>query len=220
VRSSPGTAAVQESTAGPPADPAPKLGRPLDPELSDRLRAAALDLLVELGLTRLSTDHVARRCAAGKSAVYRRWPSLVALVADAVCRMPGVVPSLRLTGDLRADLLAFLAPLGERRTQHERALGSLFGAANAEPMLADALDEVLFRPLDATFTGLVVADRMDAPVAPELLDLARRLVRGAWTTRLAYFGHDEGPPLSPETFVDVLLLPLLNTERPVGGPRS
>ena len=84
-----------------------RVGRPRDPNLDERALAATLELLVEQGFEATTVQTVAKRSGVHTSALYRRWPSRIELIEDAV--FPGFdPPSVEPTGDLSADLLRFL----------------------------------------------------------------------------------------------------------------
>lgn len=80
-------------------------GRPFDASRDVALRAAALELLAEIGYDRLTIDAVAARARASKVTIYRRWSGKAELVVDALsCLKPSMaVPD---TGSLRGDLEA------------------------------------------------------------------------------------------------------------------
>ena len=50
-------------------------GRPADPDIEQRVLAAALTVYGEVGWAGFTLDRVARRAPVGKAALYRRWPS-------------------------------------------------------------------------------------------------------------------------------------------------
>lgn len=82
-------------------------GRPKDPSIDARALDATRRLLVEEGFTATTVQAVAERSGAHASALYRRWPSRLELIEDAV--LGGLPPStMRPTGDLRQDLRAFV----------------------------------------------------------------------------------------------------------------
>lgn len=56
----------------------------LSPERTDTIIEAVLSELAEVGYGQLSMDGVARRAKAGKSALYRRWPSKQEMILDAM----------------------------------------------------------------------------------------------------------------------------------------
>jgi AcrR family transcriptional regulator len=69
---------------------------------------ATLDELSERGYATLTMERVAERARASKASLYRRWPSRIELVIDAVRHAfpdPASTPD---TGSLRGDLLAAL----------------------------------------------------------------------------------------------------------------
>ncbi|MCK9921809.1 TetR/AcrR family transcriptional regulator [Frankia sp. AgPm24] len=89
------------------------------------LRAAA-DALVELGLAHLDLADVARRAGVGKTTVYRRWGSTVALVADLLTEMAQESVPRTETGTLLGDLRANAELV--RRTLCDPRQGALFTA--------------------------------------------------------------------------------------------
>jgi AcrR family transcriptional regulator len=81
--------------------------------LDDAIFLATLDELAETGYANLTMEGVAERARAGKASLYRRWPTRVELVMDAVYHaFPD--PSTPVdTGGLRGDLLAALREAAE-----------------------------------------------------------------------------------------------------------
>jgi AcrR family transcriptional regulator len=87
-------------------------GRPRDTTLDRRAVRAAAELLVEQGFEGTTMQAVAKRSGVHASALYRRWPSRVELIEDAVFpgfERPTVEPSGDLRGDLRRLLRAYVA---------------------------------------------------------------------------------------------------------------
>src|SRR6202046_5994516 len=80
-------------------------GRHLDASRDAALRDAALELLAEIGYTRLTMEAVAPGAKASKMTIYRRWSGKAELVVDAIgsLRKRGEVPD---TGSLRGNLEA------------------------------------------------------------------------------------------------------------------
>jgi AcrR family transcriptional regulator len=86
---------------------AARAGRPRDTSLDARAVAAARELLVEQGFEGTTMQAVAKHSGVHASALYRRWPSRIELIQEAI--FPGFdPPAVAPTGDLRADLLRFL----------------------------------------------------------------------------------------------------------------
>ena len=84
------------------AEPQRPAGRPRDAGLSERALAAARELLTESGFEATTIQAVAARSGVHASAIYRRWPSRIELIEEAV--FPGLSPlSVQPTGDLRTD---------------------------------------------------------------------------------------------------------------------
>ena len=77
-------------------------GRRRDEHRTDAILKAAADLLLEVGFDRIRTQDVAVRAGAGKGAIYRRWPTKEALLAEAIRNMPANEPPV--SDDPIADL--------------------------------------------------------------------------------------------------------------------
>ena len=84
-------------------------GRPRDPEKDVAVLEATRDLLVEEGYQGTTVVAIARRAGVGAPTIYRRWASKEALVEDAAFAHPHPAPLPAATGDLRADLHAWVA---------------------------------------------------------------------------------------------------------------
>lgn len=83
------------------------LGRPRDPSLDARALEAARSLLVEVGFAATTVQAIAARSGVQVSAIYRRWPSRIDLIEDAV--YPGLAsPDVAPTGDLERDIRRFV----------------------------------------------------------------------------------------------------------------
>jgi AcrR family transcriptional regulator len=84
-----------------------RLGRPRDSGIDDRVLEATRELLTELGFEATTIQAITQRSGEHPSAIYRRWPSRIALIERAV--FPGLsavqVPA---TGNLRQDLRRFI----------------------------------------------------------------------------------------------------------------
>jgi AcrR family transcriptional regulator len=102
------------------ADPQPS-GRPRDPQKDHDVLAATRQLLAEVGYQRTTIAAVARRAGVGAPTIYRRWPQREALIEDAAFSHVRPAPLPTATGDLRADLQAwvqaFLAELADPVTR-------------------------------------------------------------------------------------------------------
>lgn len=81
--------------------------------LDDAIFRATLEELSETGYANLTMEGVAQRARAGKASLYRRWPTRVELVMDAVQHAFPNPSSPVDTGSLRGDLLATLRASAE-----------------------------------------------------------------------------------------------------------
>lgn len=85
-------------------------GRPRDPDLEQRLLAAAWSLLTSTGYDALTLTKVAADAGAHRTDVYRRWSSKVQLVVDVLAEhLPPVAPVD--TGSLHGDIRGYVESL-------------------------------------------------------------------------------------------------------------
>jgi AcrR family transcriptional regulator len=114
-------------------------GRPRNPAVDESILAATLTLLGEAGYAALTMEQVAARAGVGKASLYLRWPSKVALVAEAIQRgRPDLVPEIPDTGSLSGDMSAFLADLVRPRDPGALALPAVAGEAASNPEMREA----------------------------------------------------------------------------------
>ncbi|WP_207756279.1 TetR/AcrR family transcriptional regulator [Nonomuraea cypriaca] len=85
-----------------------KLPRRRGEALSAAIYRAVLDELAEVGYAGLTMERVAERAKASKASLYRRWPTRIELVMDAVYHELPTPESTPDTGNLRDDLVAML----------------------------------------------------------------------------------------------------------------
>ena len=114
-------------------------GRPRDPGVDESILSSTLLLLGEVGYAQLTMEQVAARAGVGKASLYLRWPSKVALVADAVQRLsPELVPAMPDTGTLPGDMRGFLRQLVLPRNAAAAALPAVAGEAASNPEMREA----------------------------------------------------------------------------------
>lgn len=179
--------------AGDGGDSAPALGsrarrgRPRDPGVDESILSSTLLLLGEVGYAQLTMEQVAARARVGKASLYLRWPSKVALVADAVQRLsPDLVPAIPDTGSLPGDMSDFLRQLVRPRSAAAAAaLPAVAGEASSNPEMREA-----FR----------------RGAAPALVDSVRTIVQRA-------VGRGELPPTADVELLSVLPMALLQQLR-------
>ena len=63
-------------------------GRPRSEAADRAILGACIGLLADRGLAQLTLEGIARRAGSSKATIYRRWPSKLHLVADAVADLP------------------------------------------------------------------------------------------------------------------------------------
>ena len=112
-------------------------GRPRDPGVDQAILVATIQLLSEVGYTRVTVAEVARRAGVSKPAIYRRWSQKSQLVVEAmVTQMPTRVPPD--TGSTADDLLSLTEQLITTMTQTPmgRVLPGLVAEMAADSALA------------------------------------------------------------------------------------
>lgn len=106
-----------------------------------------MELLHEVGYTKLTIEATAARAQVGKTTIYRRWKSKGLLVVDVLTGIIDLGPDVD-TGDTRNDLIAFLRAVA--RALDVKLVGqSIPGLANdlpEEPELAAAFHERILGP--------------------------------------------------------------------------
>ncbi|MGW1997452.1 TetR/AcrR family transcriptional regulator [Embleya sp. NPDC001921] len=81
--------------------------------LERAITEAVVAELGERGYGALTFEGVATRAGTGKSALYRRWPDKMSMVADALSAALPNPESLSLPGELRADLIVYLETVAQ-----------------------------------------------------------------------------------------------------------
>jgi AcrR family transcriptional regulator len=163
--------------------------RRLDPAVDAAILEATLASLAERGYDRTSIDDIAARARVGKAAIYRRWPSKPAVVADAIAfwrRGAGPVTAPD-TGTLAGDLEALTSAIPSE-DDVGRTMQLILGVATAatrDPSLAAALDELaLSQPREIMRTILDRAARRGEIPPGRDLSLAPDVVLGLNVLRL------------------------------------
>jgi AcrR family transcriptional regulator len=152
-------------------------GRPRDASIDTRVLEAARELLVEQGYEATNVQAIAERSGVHASAIYRRWPSRVEIIEQAV--FPGLAAiTVQPTGDLRRDLRRFLR-------SYVTTLGSPAARAAAPGLLA-SYQSTGREGMEQTL--LAVSAR------PQFLDILRAAPAGA-----------VDPSVDPDDVFDMLL---------------
>ncbi|MEU4572831.1 TetR/AcrR family transcriptional regulator [Nonomuraea sp. NPDC023979] len=191
-----------------------KLPRRRGEELSAAIYRATLDELAESGYARLTMERVAERARASKASLYRRWPTRVALVMEAVYHSLPDAADVPDSGSLREDLLATL----------RRMAAALSGPAGEamRGLLSEALrDEssaAAFRAASQGTGRKILAEIVrraaergevdPADVTPRRLDAGQALLRHHFLF--------QGPPIPDQLLIDIVdevVVPLLTAGR-------
>ena len=113
----------------------------MQPDVTRALTRALFAEWASVGYGALSLEAVARRAGVGKAALYRRWPSKLAMVSDRLEQVGIELASAPDTGSLLGDVTAVLRSL-RRLLRHplvRRILPDLHAELTRSPQLADAV---------------------------------------------------------------------------------
>jgi len=164
------------------------IGRPRDPAAGHAIVETTITLLAKRGYSCLTIDEIAHEAGVSKATIYRRWPSKLPLVLDAVRELTDERVPTPNTGTVEGDLVAVL-------DSYVTVLNTPLGVALAR-LLADAASCPQLR--HAVHTGLVVRRQLALrtilergvttgevrPDAAEQLDLVLELGTAALFHRL------------------------------------
>ena len=166
-------------------------GRPRDPQVDQAILTATLELLGEDGFDGLSIEAVAARAGVGKTTVYRRWPSKIPLVVDALTAMKA--PTVSAVPDDMPTRDALVRAMSGFTKPHEgsaaRVLAGLVDAMSRNEELAEAVRTVLVAERERGLVAVIergkargeIRSEVDARVMVDLLGgpvVLRRLITG------------------------------------------
>ncbi len=181
-------------------------GRPRSPEIDDAVLRATRDLLVERGYGGLSIEGVASRAEVGKSAIYRRWPSMAEMVVDALRTYTCAGLPTTQAGDLRTDLLALLTAVQQSMADRDGPLMATFIAAKARfPELQAEFDRAFVAERRA-YVQQLIRDGVRRGELPEDTDIELLAETGPAILSHHYLVHAKDlDPALPARIVDLLL---------------
>lgn len=175
-----------------PPPQARQRGRPRSPAVDAAILTATLSLLIEQGYAHLTMEQVAERAGVGKSSLYLRWPTKVALVAEALQHQSGAVPEIPDTGSVREDMRLFLQSLLRSRRAAGKALAAVSGEIATNPELREAWHRGLAGSLATCMRTIMLraVERGELPATTdtELLSLVPLTVFQQWR-----LGHEGDP---------------------------
>jgi AcrR family transcriptional regulator len=110
-------------------------------DVTDALTRAFFEEWARVGFAALSLERVAKNAGAGKAALYRRWPSKVAMASDLLSKVGLGLADVPDMGSLEADLYAFLLSLRIvlRHRVIRRVMLDLHSEREREPALKAAI---------------------------------------------------------------------------------
>lgn len=132
-------------TDPPTARRAPAGAAVLREDVTAAIRGAVFEELAAVGFARMSIEGIARRAGVGKTAVYRRWNSKLALVLDMVSDFAVQGLPAPSTGSLYGDLRALLE-VAARALRHRvtmQIIPDLLMEAARHPEISDAIKAAL-----------------------------------------------------------------------------
>lgn len=153
-------------------------GRRRDAQRTDAILTAAADLLLEVGFDRIRTQDVAKRAGAGKGAIYRRWPTKEALLAEAIRNMPATEPPV--TDDPVADLRVLVGARCRSAEAKPDLVPGLISAMRADEGIEAAVKETY----DLSYVRDTIA-RILGPDHPHL-DVLTDMTQAVPTLRAAF----------------------------------
>lgn len=174
------------------------------------IHAAVLEELAHSGFAGLSIERVAERARTGKASIYRRWPSRLELVLDALDHTMPQLDVLPDSGDTRDDLLIVMrriaAAMGSRQGDAARAC---FGPG-VDDELSNAIRDRLLPPRKAALLSILQRGAQRGEVRPEAVtqraaEIGPMLLQGEIMHRGAITDR------AVVEIVDDVLMPLLRT---------
>ncbi|MFF1835876.1 TetR/AcrR family transcriptional regulator [Streptomyces sp. NPDC058231] len=145
-------------------------------DVTDAIRSAVFDELAAVGFARMSIEGIARRAGVGKTAVYRRWKSKLALVLDLVSAVAVQGMPAPATGSLYGDVRAVLqlASYALRHPVASQVIPDLLVEAARNPEISETIKAALLDPQQG-IAAVVVRDAVARGELPEGSDPDRAL---------------------------------------------
>ncbi|MFF8412014.1 TetR/AcrR family transcriptional regulator [Streptomyces omiyaensis] len=164
-------------------------------DVTEAIREAVFEELAAVGFARMSIEGIARRAGVGKTAVYRRWKSKLALVLDLVGAVAAQGLPAPATGSLEGDVRALLAVASHalRHPIASQVIPELLVEAARQPEIAEPVRSALLDGQEGV-VAQIVREAVARGELPEGTDpaLALDLVVGPLYWRLVVVRTD--PP--------------------------
>jgi AcrR family transcriptional regulator len=118
------------------------MGRPRSEQAHARVLNAAARLFADQGIDATSMDAIAEASGVSKATIYKHWPDKTALCLEVMSSLHGLepFPPLRISEDVRADVVAFLGrhPPKPRSELRSRLMPHLMAYAVRRPAFGQA----------------------------------------------------------------------------------
>lgn len=182
-------------------------GRPRDPDTDARILRVAGDQLLERGYTAFTVDHVAEIAGVAKTTLYRRWPTRDHLAIAVIGRGQEEI-EIADTGDLRADLIDFMAQIAAGLNRTRRAGRGADDQDDQDDQSAGLVAELVAAAARHPDIGTLVRDLFDKRIALAVarIEAARR--RGEVRS-------DSDPHLLVDQLAGALYYRILITGKPI-----
>jgi AcrR family transcriptional regulator len=150
-------------------------GRPRDEACRERIRAAALQLLEEVGFAGVTCDAIAQRAGASKATLYRWWPNKTAVVMSAFVESVTPELPLRQTDTLEEYVTVHLRQFAKVIAGRKgRLLAAVIAAAQNDPEVEAAFLAHWIKPRRAV-SRLALQKFKDEGQLPERFDIEQVL---------------------------------------------
>lgn len=179
--------------------------------MTEAIAAAFFEELAQVGYAKLSLEAVAKRAGAGKAAIYRRWPSKLAMTIALISQVVSSAVVISDSGTLRGDVLEFVtdAAAALRHRLPAMIAPDLLAESTRNPELAQALLAAVRDPRRARAVGMLerAIERGELPADVDR-DLALDLLVGPLYWRLAV-AHAPTAPDYLDRLTDKILAAIL-----------
>lgn len=184
-----------------------KAGRPRSDRAHQAILEATIALLAETGYEAMSIEAVTARAGVGKTTIYRRWPSKVELVTEAIQNLHTELPFID-TGNIRDDFITFLKSTFQRPTIVEGLLLKMLSEIRTNPEIYQTFHASIIAPRLQQLTKFVQHAQARGEIRSDLDPLfVIDLIAGPALYRLLLSGIMTSPPPPdlPEQIVDAVL---------------
>lgn len=191
-----------------PDSPLRKAGRPRSARSHQAILEATIALLAETGYETMSIEAVAARAGVGKATIYRRWPSKVELVTEAIQSLHTELAFVD-TGSIRDDLITFLRSTFQTRPSIiENLLLKMVSEIRSNPEIYSTFHTSIIAPRLQEISRFVERAQARGDIRADLDPLfVIDLIAGPALYRLLLSGimTSSPPPDLPEQIVDAVL---------------